>query len=378
MKGLFYVVLSTLLTMVCWGTYGPVLKVGQEDFSPPNVHGGGLLSFICVGLAYFAIAVVVPIVLLKSAGEKGHWTATGLLWSLIAGVVTSVGALGIVLAFAFHGSPAYVMPLVFGGAPVVNSFVTIHFSRAYKQIGPIFIAGLILVVIGAVTVMLTAPQPPAKQPAVAAAAGSTGAAATTTTDTAPASAAPDHGLRDKVIAILFTLMTAICWGIYGPTLHKGQMAMAGSRLRPLLCVGLAYFLIAVIIPYLLLAVSPSLDPGSWTVSGTIWSLIGGALGAIGAIGIILAFNFGGKPIYVMPLVFGGAPVINTLVVLTKAGAVGQIGPPFIAGLILVAAGAVTVLIFAPRAPAHAPTHTLEPEPAAKEEEPAKTAHHHER
>ena len=37
-------------------------------------------------------------------------------------------------------------------------------------------------------------------------------------------------------------------------------------------------------------------------------------GAIGALGIILAFNFGGKPVYVMPLVFGGAPVITTLLV----------------------------------------------------------------
>jgi hypothetical protein len=233
---------------------------------------------------------------------------------------------------------------------------------------------LILVVIGAVTVMLTAPQPPAKQPAVAAATSTpTGAAATTTPAATTAATTPDHPVRDKVIAILFTLMTAVCWGIYGPTLHKGQMAMSGSRLRPLLCVGLAYFLIAVIIPYLLLAVSPSLDPGAWTVSGTIWSLLGGALGAIGALGIILAFNFGGKPIYVMPLVFGGAPVINTLVVLAKSGAVGQIGPPFIAGLILVAAGAVTVLLFAPRAPAHAPAHAPEPEAAAKEKEPAKLA-----
>jgi hypothetical protein len=364
MKGLFYVVLSILLTMICWGVYGPLLKLGQDAFSPsPAAHGGGLLSFICVGLAYFAIAVVVPIIMLKTTGEKGHWSATGLFWSVFAGVVTAVGALGIILAFTFHGSPVYVMPLVFGGAPVVNTFVTIHFARAYRQIGPVFIAGLILVIAGAVTVMLSAPHPPAPQATAGA------VAAPATTGPAAATTASEHGFRDKALVILFTVMTAICWGIYGPTLHKGQMAMAGSRLRPFLCVGLAYFLIAVIVPYLLLAVSPALDPGAWNVSGTIWSLAGGAAGAIGALGIILAFNFGGKPIFVMPLVFGGAPVVNTFVALTKSGMVGEVGALFIAGLILVAAGAVTVLIFAPRAPAHAPPPT-EPTSPGKKKEPA--------
>ncbi len=51
-------------------------------------------------------------------------------------------------------------------------------------------------------------------------------------------------------------MAAFCWGVYGPVLHKGQMAMQGSRLRPFICVGLAYFLIAVLVPLALL--------GLWT------------------------------------------------------------------------------------------------------------------
>ena len=38
----------------------------------------------------------------------------------------------------------------------------------------------------------------------------------------------------------------------------------------------------------------------------------GALGAIGAVCIIFAFRAGGLPTYVMPIVFGGAPVINVL------------------------------------------------------------------
>ena len=60
----------------------------------------------------------------------------------------------------------------------------------------------------------------------------------------------------------------------------------------------------------------------------------------------------------MPLVFGGAPVVNTFVELTLFKLMGRIGPIFVAGLIMTAAGAVTVLVFAPRS--HAPAHGAEP------------------
>ena len=44
--------------------------------------------------------------------------------------------------------------------------------------------------------------------------------------------------------ILFALGAALSWGLYGPALHKGQVAL-GSPMRALLCVGVAYFLIGV-------------------------------------------------------------------------------------------------------------------------------------
>ena len=55
------------------------------------------------------------------------------------------------------------------------------------------------------------------------------------------------GLRLLAIALAI-----VSWGAYGPVLHKGQAAMHHSRLRPLICVGLAYFVIAVIVPYFFL------------------------------------------------------------------------------------------------------------------------------
>ncbi|HLM59108.1 MAG TPA: hypothetical protein VK422_23590, partial [Pyrinomonadaceae bacterium] len=47
--------------------------------------------------------------------------------------------------------------------------------------------------------------------------------------------------------IIFALGAALAWGLYGPVLHQGQAAL-GSPLRALLCVGVAYFLIGVLVP----------------------------------------------------------------------------------------------------------------------------------
>src|SRR5581483_6055462 len=155
-------------------------------------------------------------------------------------------------------------------------------------------------------------------------------------------------------------LTGLSWGAYGPVLHKGQMAMAGSRLRPFMCVGLAYFAIAVVVPSFLLGISTIMEKSD--AAGSLWSLGGGTAGALGALGIIMAFNFGGKPIYVMPLVFGGAPVINSLVTILMAKEVGEVNPLFYGGLITVMAGAVTVLLFAPKAAPHGPAAKAHPEP----------------
>ena len=157
--------------------------------------------------------------------------------------------------------------------------------------------------------------------------------------------------------MLFSVALALfSWGAYGPVLHRGQAAMGGSRLRPLVCIGVAYFLIAVLVPLALLG--PLGDAGRWTLGGVGWSLAGGSLGALGALGTILAFTCGGKPFTVMPVVFGCAPVINTLVTLALAHTpMESVNPFFLAGMIVVAAGAAIVLAFGPRGHAPAPKPT---------------------
>ena len=319
---------AVALTAVCWGVYGPVLHFGREA-----MHSS-LRPFVCVGLAYFLIAVLIPLALL-SRGERGGWTTKGVIWSLLAGAAGAFGALGVILALGFGGKPIYVMPLVFGGAPVVNTLLTAFMNRAFDQLKAPFLAGLILVILGAVTVLVFKPQPQPAAPAAAAVAA-TDAPATTVQKT------------ERFVEVLLSVALALfSWGAYGPVLHRGQGAMGGSRLRPLICIGAAYFLIAVLVPLALL--SPLGDTGSWDFSGGLWSLGAGALGALGALGTILAFTCGGKPFTVMPVVFGCAPVINTLATLALAHTpAGAVSPFFLAGMLIVAVGAAIVLMFGPR------------------------------
>jgi hypothetical protein len=359
MRNLLLVPSFVVLTLVSWGAYGPVLHAGQR-YLGDGVHPSSLRPFICVGLAYFLIAVVIPLIALRNREEEGKWTVMGAVWSFVAGAVSALGALGIVLAFKFRGNPVYVMPLVFGLAPVVSTFVTMWLKQTFKEASPLFFAGIILVAVGTAGVLsfkpAHAPVPTSDNAEAAAARAAT-----------PAVPASQPSAMEKLVKIPLSIaLAALCWGSYGPILHKGQMRMAGSHLRPFLCVGLAYFVMAVLLPLPLLQFYR--EPGSFTLSGTAWSLAGGAAGAIGALGIIMAFNFGGKPVYVMPLVFGGAPVVNTFTAVLAEGTYGGLSPLFLASLIVLIAGAVAVLVFAPRRakPAVEPKAAEPPEPAPPE------------
>ncbi len=404
----FTFLIFVVVSFVCWGIYGPVLHVGQELMGADG-QLSSLRPFIGVGIAYFLIAVVYPLMVIGRGKEPGKWSAMGFFWSFLAGAVGAIGALGIILAFKFRGSPVYVMPLVFGLAPVVNTLVTMLMARTVRNASLVFYLGVMMVAVGAAGVLWFKPSGHKATSSAShsrsdesqesdGSSGSNGSSATGSLTSEPGTADENEGDDDDNSATgttsnedtsnedtsgevtdegasghpsgesdrtagsdkaaratanpnllwvtLCILGTAVCWGSYGPVLHKGQAMMGGSRLRPFLCVGLAYFAIAVIVPFFLLGKFP--EPGGWTIDGTAWSLAAGAAGAIGALGIIYAFNFGGKPVYVMPLVFGFAPVVNTLTEIVTRGLYGQVSPWFFASMALVIVGAVTVLIFAPR------------------------------
>ena len=83
-------------------------------------------------------------------------------------------------------------------------------------------------------------------------------------------------------------------------------------------------------------------------SGTTAATVAGTLGALGAVCIIFAFRTGGTPTYVMPLVFGGAPLVNVLYTMYIHPPKAEPNPLLYIGFLVTAIGAATVLYFKPQ------------------------------
>lgn len=145
--------------------------------------------------------------------------------------------------------------------------------------------------------------------------------------------------------LVFVAGAVLSWGAYGALLHQGQTQL-GNPLKALLCVGVAYFLIGVLVPATALGAQGGLNGFSRT--GLITATVAGALGAIGAVCIIYSFRFGGLPLYVMPLVFGGAPIVNVLLTTALHPPKSSINPLLYVGFLLAASGAGMVLYYRPR------------------------------
>ena len=148
-----------------------------------------------------------------------------------------------------------------------------------------------------------------------------------------------------MIWIVFVVGAFLSWGVYGAMLHQGQQRL-GSPLRALLCVGLAYFLIGVLVPVAMLAAQGGL--GGFNRGGAVTATVAGALGAIGAVCIIFAFRNGGSPVIVMPLVFAGAPLVNVLYTVWQHPPKQSPNPLLYVGFLLAALGAGMVLYFKPQ------------------------------
>jgi hypothetical protein len=169
--------------------------------------------------------------------------------------------------------------------------------------------------------------------------------------------------------LAFALLTVASWGVYAVFLHNGTMAMgdpANGRLKAFLFVGVAYFLTAVLAPLALMF----LHGASWQMpgKGVAWSLAAGIFGAIGALGVLLAFGAKGTPTVVMSIVFAGAPIVNAFVALAihpPAGGVSSIRWPFYLGIVLAAAGGMMVTLYRPAAvpPRQTPAHQAAESPA---------------
>jgi hypothetical protein len=146
--------------------------------------------------------------------------------------------------------------------------------------------------------------------------------------------------------VIFVAGAVLSWGAYGALLHMGQTQL-GNPLKALLCVGVAYFVIGVLVPIAGLSAQGALS--GFNSTGLVTATIAGALGAAGAACIIWAFKSGGLPVYVMPLVFGGAPIVNVLIGMTIHPPKAAVSPMLYLGFLLASIGAAMVLYFRPAA-----------------------------
>jgi hypothetical protein len=174
-------------------------------------------------------------------------------------------------------------------------------------------------------------------------------------------------MSERYLWLLYVALAGLSWGTYVPLIFYGGNELGGkpgSRFMAILCVGVAYVLIAVVFPvYLFLSKQadwPETD--TWT-TGLVFSGLAGVAGAVGAICVIFATKSavgsaraaGLSPdtykVFIAPLIFGLAPVINTLVSTVWHPKAGQplhfaFDPPgwkLWVGILLVGAGAALVL-----------------------------------
>ncbi len=146
----YWPLLFVAMAVLFWGTYVPMIHHGQRGFVRPSP----LHAFLFVGLAYFLTAVVVPAVLLWWAKvEAPAFAARGIALSTLAGVCGAVGALGVILALKTGGKPTMVAPLVFAGAPIMASVVSILWDKPARSPSVWYWIGIIVAAAGAAMVL---------------------------------------------------------------------------------------------------------------------------------------------------------------------------------------------------------------------------------
>ncbi|MFQ3591774.1 MAG: hypothetical protein SNJ82_01100 [Gemmataceae bacterium] len=373
-------ILYVALAGLSWGTYVPLIAYGGSELG--GKAEARLLAILCVGIAYFLIGVLYPLYYLLRLPREAQpeFTTTGLAFSALAGAAGAAGAICVV--FATASAPEYKMfiaPLIFGLAPVINTLVSMiwHPKKAQPlQFGfhaPHWLlwVGILCVGLGAALVLYSKELAEAGDKA-----------------TPSLLAAFEQGFSTSKPWLLFTLLAGLAWGTYVPLIFYGGSELGGkpsSRLLAILCVGLAYFFMAVLGPSILLFRAEQ-QPAWDSLTGLSFSGLAGAAGALGAICVIFATKSAidsakaeGRPpatykLFIAPLIFGLAPVINTLVSVLWHPAKGNPlsfalktpHPILWVGIVSVGLGAALVLYskeLSEAAPPPKPAPTPEPKPA---------------
>jgi drug/metabolite transporter (DMT)-like permease len=171
--------------------------------------------------------------------------------------------------------------------------------------------------------------------------------------------------------LFFVAGAVLTWGAYVVTIDHGRKEIASNGMPPanagmwaFLFIGLAYCVLAVIVPGIFLMTHKA-DPtkvGPFNMHGAVLSTVAGLLGAAGALCIVFAVGNARRmspqaALFVAPLVFSFAPIVNCLISLIWDKPEKVPSPMFFVGLLLAAGGAALVLIYKPAEAKHAPAGT---------------------
>lgn len=155
-----WVLLFVAGAALAWGNYVPMIHVAAQQLK------SSLRAFLFVGVAYFLVAVLVPVIMIflfhydPTVRGVPNFDFKPMMWGIAAGIAGAAGALCVIFAVTTGGKGAalYVAPLVFAGAPIINTLVTISYFHPTKTLPDWrFFMGLVLAVVGAVMVMLFKP-----------------------------------------------------------------------------------------------------------------------------------------------------------------------------------------------------------------------------
>ena len=183
----------------------------------------------------------------------------------------------------------------------------------------------------------------------------------------------------KYTWLMFVAGAALTWGAYVVTIDHGRSTLAGLKMsakpltappvaamRAFLFIGIAYFVLGVLVPAVYLMtnrVDPAKfpnDPGFLT-RGVVLSTLAGLLGAAGALCIVFAVGAARRANVsagaVASLVFCFAPIVNVLISMVIEPPARRPDWRFFVGMLLAAGGAAMVLYFRPE-----PGHPAPPPP----------------
>ena len=71
----YYWLMFVILAGLSWGVYVPAIAFGGKTLRNPYA------SFLCVGVAYFIIAVIVPVYILWRRGQMVNWSGAGVTFA---------------------------------------------------------------------------------------------------------------------------------------------------------------------------------------------------------------------------------------------------------------------------------------------------------